>query len=90
METITQPVEPDRDNVVPGEAVDPGYWYELIPETKAAEENEESVRTWQSRRQTGEGPLFVRISSRCIRYRRIDIFRWAESRLRKSTSDIGG
>lgn len=44
-------------------------------------------RALQAMRQRGGGPLFVRISSRCIRYRRRDLIAWTESRLARSTSD---
>ena len=47
------------------------------------------VRTLQSWRMKGTGPQFVRISSRCIRYRPEDIQAWIEERLRRSTSDFG-
>ena len=46
-----------------------------------------SQRTMQNFRQKGGGPLFVKISSRCIRYRRRDLTEWVEARLRTSTSD---
>ncbi len=29
----------------------------------------------------GRGPAFVRVSRRCVRYRPLDLRRWAESRL---------
>ncbi len=45
--------------------------------------------TMQALRQRGGGPKFVRISCRCIRYRRADLREWAEARLRKSTADTG-
>ncbi|MAZ02509.1 MAG: DNA-binding protein [Sneathiella sp.] len=46
-------------------------------------------RTLQARRQRGGGPKYVRISSRCIKYRRIDLKEWADGLLRQSTSDTG-
>jgi len=36
---------------------------------------------------TGEGPAFVRLSARCVRYRKADIDEWAEKRLVSSTSE---
>ena len=38
----------------------------------------------------GAGPPYIRLSSRCVKYRCIDLYRWAEGRLRKTTSDPGG
>ena len=46
-------------------------------------------RFLQQRRRVGDGPLFVRISSRCVRYRPTDLEAWIEQRIRKSTSDSG-
>lgn len=46
-------------------------------------------RTLQGWRLRGCGPPFVRISSRCIRYRPCDVRAWIEERLRASTSDSG-
>ena len=37
----------------------------------------------------GEGPPFVRVTARAIRYRREDLERFVEERLRRSTSDPG-
>ncbi len=36
-------------------------------------------RALQSWRQCGRGPIYVRISSRCVRYRLSDIEDWLES-----------
>jgi predicted DNA-binding transcriptional regulator AlpA len=38
-----------------------------------------AVEAWRIR---GEGPSFIRISSRCIRYRRSDVEAWLSSRER--------
>jgi predicted DNA-binding transcriptional regulator AlpA len=59
----------------------------LIDERDAADLIGLTPRFLQERRRTGDGPPFVRISSRCIRYRPSDIEAWAEDRLRTSTSD---
>lgn len=48
-----------------------------------------SYRTLQKLRTKGGGPLFVRYSNRAIRYRRADLERWMEERVRCSTSDLG-
>ena len=63
------------------------YWQALINEFAIAEFLGLSVRTIQGFRSKGGGPRFVRISSRCVKYRRIDGREWAEARLCSSTSD---
>ncbi len=67
----------------------PDYWNALVNEKVAAAFLGLTVRAVQSMRQRGDGPRFIRISSRCIRYRRIDLKTWADARLRSSTSDPG-
>ena len=57
----------------------------LIDESAAARILGVSIKFLQKRRTTGDGPPFVRISSRCIRYRRSDLKSWSEDRLRTST-----
>src|SRR5919201_803353 len=61
----------------------------LLPEAQSAELLGVTARALQAWRQRGGGPNFVRISSRCIRYRRRDLIAWAAARLRSSTSDPG-
>lgn len=58
----------------------------LLDEREAAESIGLTPRFLQARRVRGDGPPFVRISSRCIRYRPEDIRRWAEEHLAQSTS----
>ncbi len=66
------------------------HWFELIDEATAAEFLDLKPRTLQDWRQrSSTGPPFVRISNRCVKYRRIDLRAWSEVRLRKSTSDSG-
>ena len=65
------------------------FWFELIRQEAAAEFAGLKPRGLEAMRQRGDGPKFVRVSSRCIRYRRIDLREWSESLLRKSTSDPG-
>ena len=79
---------PTSDNVV-NIATSEGYWHELITEEPAAEFLNLTRRKMQKDRQDGVGPKFIRLSARCIRYRRADLRAWAEARLRKSTSDPG-
>lgn len=82
-DTAVEPVStepglpPERDS----------YWHALIDENAAAEFLGLSPRTIQTYRAKGGGPRYIAISSRCLRYRRFDLRLWAESRLRKSTSD---
>jgi hypothetical protein len=61
----------------------------LMGEVAAAAFNDVTPRAMQNFRLTGEGPRFVRISSRCIKYRKKDLIEWQESKLRTSTSDEG-
>ena len=48
--------------------------------------SEKAMEGW---RYKGGGPPYIRISSRCIRYRRADLEAWLDSRTRISTSDSG-
>jgi hypothetical protein len=65
------------------------YWQGLIDEKLAAEFLTLSRRTMQGFRYRGGGPEYFALSSRCVRYRRIDLRHWAEGHLRTSTSDTG-
>ncbi len=81
-------------NVATQEAVppsDPGhdYWNALVDEKVAAEFLKVTPRSMQAMRQRGGGSRFIRISARCIRYRRIDLKAWADARMLTSTSDPG-
>jgi predicted DNA-binding transcriptional regulator AlpA len=40
-----------------------------------------SPRALDAWRSAGRGPRFVRVSARCVRYRRRDLEEWAEARL---------
>ena len=68
---------------------DEDYWFALIDEKMAGDFLDLTPRTMQAKRQQGGGPRFVRLSSRCVKYRRIDLREHAEARLRTSTSDPG-
>lgn len=46
-------------------------------------------RTLEGWRYRGDGPLYVRLSSRAIRYRVRDLEAFAEARLCSSTADTG-
>ena len=76
-------------NGAPEEIDDPEYWYALIDEDVAGDFLDVTPRSMQKWRQTGDGPPFVRISSRCIKYTRFKCRIWYEARLRASTSDHG-
>ena len=73
----------------PVEITDPDYWYSLVDEQVAADWIGVVTRTMQGWRQKGNGPKFVQLSSRCVKYRRIDLKQHADERLRSSTSDPG-
>ena len=77
------------DTVLEPPEVDAGFWYSLIDEEAAAGFLDLSVRTMQGYRYKGGGARYVRISSRCVKYRRIDLRGWSEARMRTSTSDPG-
>ena len=70
---------------------DPGhdYWNALVDEKAAASFLDMTPRSMQAMRQRGDGPQFIRISSRCIRYTRALLKSYADARMRKSTSDPG-
>ena len=76
-------------NGPPSKIDDPKIWYGLISESEMANFLGVTVRSLQKWRQDGSGPKFVKISSRCVRYRRIDGRDYSEALLRKSTSDPG-
>ena len=65
------------------------YWNALIDEQAAAAFLDLTRRTVQEMRQRGDGPQYVVISSRCLRYRRIGLRAYADARVRSSTSDPG-
>ena len=67
----------------------PGFWFELIDEREAAVFLDVTARALQKWRQAGGGPKFVRLSARCIKYRRINLREHAEERLVSSTADPG-
>ena len=78
----------DGDHLA-GDGTGPAFWHELIDEKAAGDFLGITDRTMQTMRQRGGGPRYVSISARCLRYRRIDLKTWADSRLRSSTSDPG-
>ena len=65
------------------------YWNSLIKEKGAAEFLGLTERALQGMRQRGDGPRFIRISSRCVRYTRALLKSYTDDRVRESTSDAG-
>ena len=59
----------------------------LLTEQQASALLGVTARALQKWRSNGSGPSFVRISSRCIRYRRRDLVDWAVERIKCSTSE---
>ena len=59
----------------------------LINEKEAAVFLGVTRRALQQWRLNGSGPKYVKISQRCVRYRRIELIKWSEERLRSSTSE---
>ena len=59
----------------------------LLTEQQAALLLGVTTRALQKWRVRGTGPQFVRISSRCVRYRRRDLVDWAAERIKQSTSE---
>lgn len=60
----------------------------LLREEQAAALLGFTPRALQDWRMRGSGPRFVRISARAVRYRRADLFAWAESLVRSSTAEV--
>lgn len=58
----------------------------LIDESAAARFLDVSIRFMQKHRVSGDGPPYIKISARCVRYRRGDLKAWAEQRIRTSTT----
>ena len=65
------------------------YWQSLVDEKEAGRFLGLTDRTMQAYRHRGGGPRYIRLSSRCLRYRRIDLREWVEGRMRSSTCDSG-
>ena len=59
----------------------------LIRQDVAAVILDVTPRCMENWRHRGEGPKFVRISGRCIRYRRSDLYEWIEGHVKSSTSE---
>ncbi len=59
----------------------------LLNEREVARIIGTTPRFLQQRRQAGTGPRFLRLSHRCVRYRKSDIDAWLDSLARDSSSD---
>lgn len=59
---------------------------QLVDEREAASILCYSVRALQNWRHRGGGPMFVRVSSRSIRYSRADLAQWVNDRRVANTS----
>ena len=62
----------------------------LLTPQQAADFLSLSPRWLELKRYHGDGPPFVRISARCVRYRFSDLEEFVRDRVRLSTSDSGG
>jgi hypothetical protein len=62
----------------------------LMSEQRAAEYLDVAPRTLRKWRTDGDGPAFVRISARCIRYRMQDLDFWLSAKTCGSTSEYMG
>ena len=63
------------------------YWSRLLTTKEAADELRMSPRTLERMRLDGDGPKFVK-ARRSVRYRMVDIERWAVGQMRASTSEV--
>ncbi len=59
----------------------------LLTEQEAAAVIGFTPRFLQARRHRGDGPAFIRVSSRAVRYRPEDLDAWIADRVRTSTSE---
>jgi hypothetical protein len=75
-------------HIPPG--IPPAELYRQMTTVEAAKYLGVPTRNLEAMRQTGTGPLFVRFSARSIRYRLIDLIRYQERMLRRSTCDVTG
>ncbi len=60
----------------------------LLDEKRTAQLLSINHRTLQQWRLRGTGPRFIRISSRCVRYRYRDLLAWINERVRTSTAEV--
>lgn len=70
----------------PQEIAELDYLDRLITETEAAEFLNFSISTLRNWRVAGQGPEFIKISQRTVRYRRRELNAWSE-RLKRSNTN---
>ncbi|WP_350084379.1 helix-turn-helix transcriptional regulator [Roseitalea porphyridii] len=63
---------------------------DLLTPDQAARVLKQSPKTLAHKRSHGDGPRFIKLSNRAIRYRYKDLLEYAESGLRMSTSEPAG
>jgi len=59
----------------------------VMTEKQASDYLQLTTRTLQAWRYRGGGPKYIRVSSKCVRYRQSDIDKWLASRIASSTSE---
>jgi predicted DNA-binding transcriptional regulator AlpA len=72
---------------IASEAATKGSPDELLSDRELAAELRLSQQTLQLWRMRGIGPAFVKLSPKCVRYRRSAVVAWLESRAANSTAD---
>ena len=60
-----------------------------VPQDEAAEFLGVSTRKMEKMRREGDGPKFVRVSSKLVRYRICDLIEYQESHLHENNSTLG-
>jgi predicted DNA-binding transcriptional regulator AlpA len=58
----------------------------LMSTVQAAAYTGMSKRFFELKRLTGDGPPFIRLSAKAVRYRKTDLDAWLEERLQQNTS----
>ena len=61
--------------------------HQLLTEAQAADLICYSQRTLQNWRQRGNGPKYVKVSAKSIRYQRRDVLDWIEAHKRRHTAE---
>ena len=73
----------------PDVETDTDYWHGLIDERLAADFLDVTPRKMQQWRQHGDGPPYILLSPRLVKYTRARLKRHADECLRRSTVDPG-
>lgn len=82
-------LSPIPSELPPGVEPDSDYWHCLIAEKPAAAFLNVTPRKMQHWRQQGDGPPYIRLSARSVKYTRGRLKKYADERLRISTADPG-